>query len=252
MPLEGQSAFATALLQPDAPLPDGVVDPKGKPAPKRFAVYQNNVIVSLTEALAASFPAVSALVGEEFFKQMALLFVREQPPQSPLIAEYGREFSVFVASFEPAKGLPFLGDVARLDRAWLDSFHATDSVALDPARLGEIDQDALFEARFEFSPATHLVSSVFPVVDIWNAGRSGEAAAGLDPTKAQSALVTRPDVSVSVVALDPAQGVFFKSLFDGATLGDAAEQAMAENAQFDLAGALGMLISTGAAHGINI
>lgn len=249
---EGQSEFATALLRPDAPLPTGIVDPMGKPAPKRFAVYQNNVTVSLSEALAASFPAVSALVGEDFFKQMALLFVREQPPTSPLIAEYGRAFPDFVSGFEPAKGLPFLGDVARLDRAWLDSFHASDSTPLDAAKLGEIDQDVLFQARFDLHPATRLVFSVFPVVDIWNAGRSGEAAAGLDPTKTQAALVVRPDISVSVMALDPPQSAFFKALADGLPLGEAAELAMVVNAEFDLAGALGMLISTGATHGINI
>lgn len=252
MPLEGQSAFATALLQPDAPLPAGVVDPDGNPAPKRFAVYQNNVTVSLGEALKASFPAVVALVGEAFFKQMALVFLRENPPKSPLIAEYGQGFPDFVAGFEPAKGLPFLSDVARVDRAWLDSFHAADATALDPAKLSEIDQEVLFEARFAFQPATRLVKSAFPVVDIWNAGRSGEAAAGLDPTKSQSALIVRPDITVDVLALDPAQSAFFEALVASDSLGEAAEKAMSISNEFDLAGALGMLISSGAAHDFNI
>ena len=86
MPLDQQqSAFAEALLDPDRPLPAGIIDPDGAPAPKRFAVYRNNVTVSLIEALAAGFPVVQRIVGEEFFGAMACEFVRAHPPGSPLV-----------------------------------------------------------------------------------------------------------------------------------------------------------------------
>lgn len=246
MPHKGQSQFADALIDPDAPLPEGIVDPDGKPAPKRFAVYRNNVIVSLTEALMASFPAVTALVGEDFFKQMARIFVQATPPSGPLLNEYGRDFPDFVAGFEPAQGLPFLPDVGQLDRAWLDAYHAADALPLDPAQLSGIDEAALVEMRFLPHPAMRLVVSQFPVVDIWNAGKSGQAAAGVDPTLHQTALVVRPDIEVGVHALTSAEGVFFSSLADGARLGEAAEAATSADAVFDLLRVLGLVISTGA------
>ena len=57
-----QSAFAQALLDPEAAIPAGVIDPMGRPAPKRFAVYRNNVATGLGNVLEAAFPAVKSLV----------------------------------------------------------------------------------------------------------------------------------------------------------------------------------------------
>ncbi len=38
---------------------------------RRFAVYRNNVAASLIEAMVQRFPAVCAIVGDEFFRAMA-------------------------------------------------------------------------------------------------------------------------------------------------------------------------------------
>ena len=59
-----QAAFAHALLNPEAAIPPGIVDPQGRPAPKRFSVYRNNVASSLTRAREAAFPTVRKLVGD--------------------------------------------------------------------------------------------------------------------------------------------------------------------------------------------
>lgn len=243
--------FSQALLDADAPLPEGVIDPNGAPAPRRFAVYRNNVTTSLVEALSATFPAVLAMVGEDFFKQMARIFIAQSPPQSPLLTEYGRDFADFLENFEPVKALPFLPDVARLDRAWLDAYHGADAVPVAPERLAELGQDKLVLARFKLHPACRLLVSQFPIADIWQAARAGQAAAGIDPELRQSALVTRPDIDVQVHGLSHAGGVFVSALADGKTLGDAAELALADEA-FDLGAMLGLLISSGALVGIEV
>lgn len=242
---EGLSAFAQALIDPDAEVPSGVVNPDGAPAPKRFAVYRNNVTVSLVDALAAKYPAVEALVGEEFFRQMALLFVRNAPPQSPLLKDYGDDFPDFIAGFEPAKRLPFLRDVARVDAAWLKSYHAADATPLAPEKFAAIEHDALATVTLQPLPATTIIASRFPVVSLWNAGRAKTAAAGIDPQKPESALLVRPDLNVDVVALNPATGQFFMQIINGAPLGEAGETAAADK-NFDLGGALALMIGSGA------
>ena len=87
--MSSQSAFAAALLNPDLPCPGGLTTWNGSDPELRFAVYRNNVTVSLIDALADTFPVVQALVGEEFFRAMARVFAQANPPRSRLMAYYG-------------------------------------------------------------------------------------------------------------------------------------------------------------------
>ena len=43
---------------------------------------------------------------------------------------YGDGFPAFVASFPPAGAIPFLADVARLENAWVEAYHAAEAGAL--------------------------------------------------------------------------------------------------------------------------
>jgi hypothetical protein len=112
--LRGEAALRTAILDPGAPTPAGLADGAGRPATRRFAVYRNNVVASLSEALEVAFPAIAKLVGNGFFRAMAGIFVRAHPPRSPLMMLYGAEFPDFLATFAPVAHLPYLADVARL------------------------------------------------------------------------------------------------------------------------------------------
>src|ERR1700721_3792633 len=82
--------FSPALLHPQSETPTIVAGPLHKAAVKRYNVYRNNVTVSLIDALAAIFPATQRITGVEFFRAMARFHIRETPPKSPLLFEYGR------------------------------------------------------------------------------------------------------------------------------------------------------------------
>ena len=84
---EIQAEFAEALRNPAAAIPAGIVGPDGGPAPKRFSIYRNNVLVALGNSLAGAFPAVKRIVGEDFFKVMARTYVLESPPTSPVLMD---------------------------------------------------------------------------------------------------------------------------------------------------------------------
>ncbi|MBI3435560.1 MAG: putative DNA-binding domain-containing protein, partial [Proteobacteria bacterium] len=97
-----QQEFATALLDAAIAVPDGLTAHSGVRVEKRFAVYRNNVVVGLVAALRTRFPAVSRIVGEEFFSAMARVFAVTHPPSSPVMMVYGDGFADFIATFAPA------------------------------------------------------------------------------------------------------------------------------------------------------
>ena len=109
------SAWCAALLDPRRTIPASLVTWNGSDPVQRFAVYRNNVTVSLMQALADTFPVTLAVVGDLRFRDLARAFVRTQPPRSPVLAGYGRGFAAFVADHEAAARWPCLPDLARLE-----------------------------------------------------------------------------------------------------------------------------------------
>ena len=240
------AAFAAALLDPERAAPAGLTGPAGKRAVKRFAAYRNNVVVGLVDALAATFPAVQRIVGERFFRAAARLHALETPPTSPLIAEYGRDFPDFLARFEHARSLPYLPDVARIERAWLDAYHAADADPIDPAALGAVLPERLGGLRFTPHPAMRVVRSRFAAVSAVAYNRSSGEVPPIDMSAAQDALIVRPALEVSLTALPPGGAAFILALAEGAALGEAAQRASADAPDFDLAANIGGILAAGA------
>jgi hypothetical protein len=87
-----QAEFARSLLKADLPPPSVIRSSDGADPERRFAVYRNNVVVGLVRALEARFPVVLRLVGEEFFRAMAQVYVTHDPPRSPILFRYGSTF----------------------------------------------------------------------------------------------------------------------------------------------------------------
>ena len=153
------AAFASALTDPEHTTPSVVVGPNGKTCVKRYSVYRNNVTVSLIDTLAAIYPAVQRITGVDFFRAMARFHVRATPPTSPLLFEYGRDFPAFIEGYEYAQSMPWLADTARLERAWLDAYHAANAEPLSPAALAAVPSERLADVVFNAHPATRIVRS---------------------------------------------------------------------------------------------
>jgi hypothetical protein len=244
------AAFAGALLDPERPVPPPVAGPRGKAAGKRFGVYRNNVTVSLIDALAAAFPATRRITGPEFFRAMARFHVRATPPRSPLLFEYGHAFPDFIAGYEHARGMPWLADVARIERSWLDAYHAADAAPLAPARLAAIPPERLGAAVLVAHPATRVVRSRHPAVSIFAANRADAPVGRIAATEPEDALVTRPAFDVAVRRLPPGGAAFVERLVAGAPLGAAVEAAVGEEPAFDLAAGIAGILEAGAFSGV--
>ena len=237
-----QQDFTTSLLDPKAPLPEGVSDPQGNPSPKRFAVYRNNVVHSLIGALTDAYPTIRADVGAEFFEAMAGHFVRNHPPSTPMMMFYGAEMATFLTGFKPVATRPYLSDLAKLEALMRSVYHSADDPIFDPAELEGVEPDALMALKFDFRASAALLTSDHPVGSIWMYHNQNN---DLPPeTGTEYVLVSRPDLDVGLAMLSEAQFEFFTRLQAGATLGDAFESALGIEDDFNLGGALGIAFQT--------
>lgn len=241
--MSAQAEFASALLDPEAICPRDLRAWNGSDVTRRFAVYRNNVVVSLVNALADSFPVVQELVGPEFFRALASAFVRSHPPRSPLLLDFGSEFPSFIAGFAPARSVPYLADVARLELARVEAFHSADA----PAPASSAASQTLATASGTFPPglllhpSVRIVQSRFPVHSIWAAHQGVGELESVDLGQAQAALVVRPELEVLVVPVEAAVATFIAALLQGEGL-QGALAAAGRIPGFDLAGTLALLL----------
>jgi len=243
MSLTTQSEFAAALTDPGLAVPEGLTAWNGPKPERRFGVYRNNVVTGLIGALASRFPAAERIVGKEFFAAMAHEFVRLHPPRSPLLLAYGDQFPDFVERFEPAREIPYLPDVMRLEVARGRAYHAADAMPFDAAELTTVEPS---ELAFVPHPSASTARSAHPAVTIWAMNTGEIEFADIVDWKAEDALVVRPQMIVEVHRLPPGGATFLEQLFSGADLGHAFEAALAEAADFDLSANLAGAFTAGA------
>jgi hypothetical protein len=245
MPFEATIAsFARALVNPSQPAPAATRRSDGRSVERRFAVYRNNVAVALIGALEARYPVVRRLVGDDFFRAMAGAYVAAEKPRAPTLIHYGDGFPDFVAGFPPAGAVAYLADVARLENAWIEAYHAAEAAALSLDALAAIAPDGFESLRFRPHPAARLLSFAHPAASIWAASQGDGEPRPPENWAGEEALVTRPDADVFVRVLPPGGFAFATALFSGASLGEAAALAAADG--FDPGAHLVGLVEAGA------
>lgn len=232
-------------------------DPKAYPAgldgraARRFAIYRNNVHRGLQDALAAAYPVVKSLVGDTFFYRLAGDYMRTENHRPPSLALYGAGFSAFLAGHAVVATLPYLPDIARLERAWLEALHAADASAITAASLAGFE-DRLALLRFSVHPAVRLVASQFPIHAIWQANQPDRQQAEQQNNgpvqilyRAEAVLLARPYYTVKLVRLEGAGVEFARQLLAGQRVGAAYEAALAEDTHFDVTPVFAQLLASG-------
>ena len=244
-----QTEFRGALLDASRDRPLGLVDAKGRAAGRRFDVYRNNVVVSLTEALATGFPAIAKLLGEQNFQAVAGVFLRQSPPASPLMMHYGAGFPEFLESFEPLAHLGYLPDVARLELALRRSYHAPDAKPLPANALAQVPPERLGVIIMQFAPSLETLSSDWPVHAIW----AFNMADGPKPDAvSQDVVVLRAEFDPEPRLLPPGAFACLTALVAGDTLETAAQAGAAAHDTFDLSELLALLLDGRAITHINL
>jgi hypothetical protein len=237
-----QTVFTQALLNPEMAIPDGLVDPEGRPAGKRFNVYRNNVVVSLMDAMETAFPVVQKLIGAENFRKLAGLYVRQHPPENPMLMFYGGALPAFLEGFEPLASVPYLGDVARLELARRDAYHAADADAISGDTLGAIAPNALMQTTFTLAPSLQIIDSPYPIYGIWHFNMTEEANAPVPA--AETVMITRPQLDLEMQVISAGQAAFLRALQSSQALGSAFEAANETEDGFDLSAAIVLMLQS--------
>lgn len=233
-----QSEFLQSIFDPGREALEPWITPGALMPKKRVAIYRNNVFSNFRAALEAVYPAILRLVGQEFFHHAAQRYIKRYPSLSGDIHHFGREFAELLADLPGAAELAYLPDVARLEWAYHEVFHAAEHAPLDLARLQAVDPERYADLVFKLHPALRLLESPYPIRRIWEVNQPEHQG---DPTVdlgqgGEKLLVTRRDFAVEVRVLPAQDFALLRAFADAQPFAAALENAAAD---FDVSAFLG-------------
>ncbi len=218
----------------------------GRDPASRLAIHRHHYNASLTRALLDKFPGIAWLVGERYAIEAAQTFARQHPPAAPCIAEYGADFPAFLANRPGAERLPYLRAFAELEWHLVQASIAIDRPPLALAAFAPIEADVLPDLRLTLQGGLRYYAAAWPVDALIKHYLSDAAPEHCAFEAADIHLEIRgARGEFTIERLDAAELLFRASIADGATIGNAAERALAADAGFEPGQAFYRLVSAG-------
>jgi hypothetical protein len=229
--LAGQRAALSAWLAPDA-------------GDAGLSVYRNTIAKGCIDALAANFPTVRGMVGEDWFDAAAAVFAREAPPSSAALLDYGEDFAAWLDRFPPAQDTPYLTGIAHLDRLWTETLFAAEAPVLTAETLAALAPEALAGTRLRLRPSVRFAAFDAGLPSLWLAAREGREDLELSD-RAEALLCVRNNGAVMHRVIGEAETEFLRACRDGQTSAEAAERALTTDPAANLAALFAGLIADG-------
>lgn len=225
-------------------------------AEQRYALYRGNQTETWRKTLAAAFPVLLALVGDEFFGGLTRAYGRALPSDNPDLNHFGAGFADFLRTFPHVAHLPYLPDMAMLEWALHRSHYASAPAAavVSVEALAALTADQVETATFGLHPAAQLLASPYAVAPLWQAHQPDSGVAFPQAMAVASfALVARPQWTPVLAPLSAAAHAALQALAHGHHFGAALDAAFELDEDFDVAAslqhwlALGVLVASGVA-----
>jgi hypothetical protein len=215
---------------------------------ERVDIYANAYFYRLLECLAEDFPATLSVLGEDNFAALVRGYLLEHRPTEPSIVYAGLYLADFLNGHPFAERWPFVAELARLERAVLDVFHAADAPALGVEALCAIPSEEWPAVKLRAHPAVEIVHSEWRIADLLNTVEHGRE--WTDPEHEEaSVLVWRQNALVHYRSLEPVERDALVLVSKGASFAAVCE-AVAAGAESNHVGLIGQLMARWLADGI--
>lgn len=231
-----QQKFASALTVRDSIGIAPLIVKRGISAERRLRIYRNNVRENFIAALAAGFPVLRKLGGEEYFRQMAIAYLGECPSRCGNLFYTGDRLAVFLERHLAGSDYEYFSDVAKLEWLCQESLVAGDTGTLSVAKLMRVDSTDYANLRLQLHPGVRLLRSQYPLMRIWQQNQPGTSAdKPIDLSSGRERLLVRciaAETELRQLAED--EFVFLHALQTRPPLLEALATAMAVNRDFAL------------------
>lgn len=239
---ELQNRFLAALYDRGSAAAVALVERTGLDAEARVRIYRNSGTLAHTDVLRTTYPAVLALVGEDFFESAAMRYRCAHPPHSGNLQDFGSGFATFLESLPGAQQLAYLADVARLEWFRQEVALAADASPLSATALQQTAIPAPAKLHIDLHPSVRLLASEHAVLTLWRYAMAPHGERLQLPIQGEQIVLWRSGAEVAMTTVDAASFACIEALARSVSLDDACREALVRDRRFDVAACIGSLI----------
>jgi len=212
------------LADPGVTLDSWLCVPHPSRVADRLDVYRGGYPARVHDALVEAYPAVAHFTGDAAFAALAQRYSAAAVLTSYNLNDAGAALPAFLRTDPLSAAQSFLPDLAALEWRVVQAFHAEERPPLDPRALGW-SADEWARAVLSFQPAIAVVSSEWPLLDLWAARDTPRDQIEIDLSdRPDHVIVRRVDLTVRCESVAAEEARVLRRLLDGSCLGDAVEQ----------------------------
>lgn len=134
---------------------------------EQLAVYRGSIFGGLKKALAETYPVTRQLVGDDFFERMLGDYISTYPCRVQDLNDYGVELPGFIAGLPQARSVPYLPDVAQLERLYNIALNAKPQPN-NLKNLSTLTTAQQIQLKFHLTEGSGFLTSKYPVDIIWD------------------------------------------------------------------------------------
>lgn len=219
---------------PGAPVVESHIRPNSRmSAAARFAIYSRDYFGRMRDVLRQDYGLVAALLGPEFWREVADTFILSHPSRHPNVNLYGGEFAEFLRRTGPeipldaGQTIPWepLADVAELERAVAQAPLLENHDPLLPGAVSALPESLWPQARLTVGPGVRVLELAWPVNAMLDAFRDQQVS-NLPPSpEPQFVQVWNRGGTTWRRQLAPVRAALLSRLAAGARLGECLETA---------------------------
>lgn len=168
-----QGQFQEYLLRGARGIEAQVVGSERVPVETRLGIYAGAYGSRLVDALAANYPALAALLGEEDFGSLGAKYVSTHDSPYFSIRHYGEALADFLSGHPDYADVPLLAELARWEWQLSAVFDAADAEPLNAAALARVAASDWAELRFTWHPSVRRLALRWNAPQLWKALTDG-------------------------------------------------------------------------------
>jgi hypothetical protein len=127
-------------------------------AEARVDIYANMYFYRILDALKEDFPATLAVLGGDNFHNLVTGYLLEYPPTEPSLYYCGRYLADYLREHAMRQRVPFVADLAALERAIVEVFQGADCVAVGTQALREVAPADWPAMKLTLQPAAQVLA----------------------------------------------------------------------------------------------